>query len=638
MCAVRLLRHVVRTRLAAVHGLLGVVLAVSCAATEAQTVKAGATPASSRTEQGGVAVAFDYVPGGDGTGLARLTLSDARTGRGIEGARPAAWLLARRSEHVAAESSCEDKARGLMAGSLGFRPDADLNGYRLLTLNHDNTVAFINPLVSLKNTQLESIVQLPATGHDWLLAPRTQRLVVSLREAGAVALIDTITRQLVATVPTGAGSQPTRLALDPDGQRVWVGLDGSGEVLAIDLRSARILGRTGVGKGLHTLVATEQSALLFVTNAQSNSVSLVDRATLHTVAEVPVGETPVASAWSAAAQQLAVLSVNSGSLALLDPVSRQVQASVPLARGALALGLFDEGRRAMVLNSRDDTLTLLDLAGAQQLAVRKLPARPDQLSFSRDFAYVRSQSTSAMQVIALAQAREGKLDGVAVPMGRRAPDEAPDAINVASVFAAAPEGNGVLLANPGDGSIYRYAQGLMVPVNSHSNYRRQARGLLVLDSSLSERAPGRFEAATRIAQSGRYDVVVRNLRPAVTACFTVSVAGAKPAEAAPAAPKPRLLALRRHGSDGIEIDFMLVSTTTPAPADSEVAFLLVQRTGTWQGRTWAQPLGNGKYRAHLRGVPPGSFEALVEVPMLRIAFADGRLGRVDWPPAPGVAP
>ena len=584
-----------------------------------------------KIEQGGVAVEFQYKPGTDGAGLATLAFSDARTGRAIEGARPAAWLMARRSEQVAEESSCEDKARGLVAGSLGMRPDVDLNGYRLLTLNHDNTVAFINPLVSLKKTQLESIVQLPATGHDWLLAPRAQRLVVSLRDAGAVALVDTVSRRLVATVPTGDGSLPTRLTLDPDGQRVWVGLDGRPEVLAIDQAGARIAGRAVVGRGVHTLVAHEQSPLLFVTNADGNSVSLVDRGTLQTVAELPVGATPVASAWSAAAQRLAVLSTNGGSLALIDPAARRVEATVPLARGALELGLFDEGRRALVLNGRDDTLALVDLASARKLAERKLPARPDQITFSREFAYVRSQTTSAMQVIALAQVREGKLDGVSVPMGRSAPEEAPDAINVAPVLAAAPEGNGVLMANPGDGSIYRYAQGLMVPVNSHSNYRRRARGLLVLDSSLSERAPGRFEAATRFAKGGRYDVVVRNLRPAVTACFTVNVEGASQVADAPSAPRPELIATRALGGDAIELEFRLADAARQPARTDDVTLLLVQRTGAWQGRTRATRIADGHYRAQLHGLPAGSLEAMVEAPALDIAYVQGRLGRVQWP-------
>ena len=595
--------------------------------------------AANRIEQGGVALTFTHEPGpeGTGTGLARLTIADARTGRPIDGARPAAWMLARRSEQVAAETSCEDKAARLTGGSIGQRSDVDLNGYRLVTLNHDRTVAFINPHLSLRNTQLEAIVQLPAAGHDWLLAPQPQRLAVSLRDAGAVALIDTLSRKLVATVSTGDGSLPTRLALDPDGRRLWVGLDGGDEVAVIDLATARVLGRAKVGRGLHTLTMPSAGPWLYVTNSAGDSVSLVDRATLRKAADVPVAATPVAAVWSEAAQRLAVLSANGGKLSLVDGETRRVSAVVPLARGVLSLGLFDGGRHALVLNGRTAALTLVDLASARTVAERTLPERPDQLAFTREFAYVRSQSTPAVQVIALAAAREGRLDGTAVPMGRQAPDDAPDAFNVAGVMAAAPEGNGMLVANPGDGSIYRYAQGLMVPVNSHSNYRRQARGLLVLDASLAERSPGRFEAAMRAPRSGRYDVVVRNLRPALTACFAVTLEGAPPTpaqQADAARPRPRLLQTQPVGADGLRLEFALGNDTTAEAGP--VTLLLVQRRGTWQKRATAEPLGDGRYGVGLSGLrdlPPGDLDAMVEAPARDLGYAQGRLGAIAWPVA-----
>lgn len=603
-----------------------------------------AAPVAERTEQGGIAVSFEHEPGADGSGLARLVLSDARTGRPVEGARPAAWLLARRSEQVAAESSCEDKAALLTGGSLGQRADVDLNGYRLLTLNHDRTIAFINPQVRLKNTQLESIVQLPADGHDWLHAPAVQRLAVSLRDGDAVALVDTVSRQLAATVPTGAGTRPTRLALDPDGRRLWVGLDGSAEVLALDLAQGRVLARIPTGRGLHTLSAPASSPWLFVTHSAAGSVSLIDRATLRRVAELPVGATPVAAAWSESAQRLAVLSANGGGLALVDGAAQRVAATVPLPRGTLAMGLFDEGRRALVLNMRSSTLTLIDLASARVVAERALPEQPDQLAFTRDFAYVRSLSTPTVQLISLAAAREGRLEGPAVPMGRRAPDEASDAINVAAAMAPAPEGNGMLVANPGDGSIYRYVQGMMVPVDSHSNYRRRARGLLVLDASLGERSPGRFEAALRVPRSGRYDVVVRNLRPALTACFTVALEGAPDdpqQRAAAQRPRPRLLAARTGEDGALVLEFAFEGGPRTDAADGAaggpVTLLLVQRHGTWQARAPAHAIGDGRYRVQLagpRGLPAGELEALVEAPARQLAYADGRLGRIAWPLAP----
>ena len=594
-------------------------------------VAAAAEPLSLMVEQGGVGVSLRFTPQGEGVGLAEITFTDAASGRALEGARPAAWMVARRSEQVASERSCDDKAAVLMSGSLGARADVDLNGYRLVTLNQDNTLAFINPHVGLQNSKLESIVQLPGTGHDWAYVPRTQRLFVSLRDAGAVAVIDSNTRRLVTTIQTGYGSLPTRLALDEAGRRVWVGLDGSDEVLAMDAASGRELARVKVGLGLHALAAESGSPWLFVTNSHSHTVTLIDRATLRRVADVAVGETPVAMAWSATAQRLAVVSINAGEISLVDPTAGQVSATIALARGIVALGLFDNGRRALVLNGRTDAVSLLDLATARVVAELPVPGRPDQVAFSRDFAYVRSQTSPNVQLISLAQARAGRLQAVAVPIGRSSPADAPSAINVAGVFASAPEGNGMLIANPGDGSVYRYVEGMMVPVGSFSNYRRQARGLRVLDASLVERSPGRFEAAATIERSGRYDLVVRNLRPAVTACFVVDAeAAAAPSHATPT-PVTRLVSLRHLDARTASLEFVLADGNGRPLDTADASVLAVQVHGSWQSRTRAVNRGQGRYTATLQGLQAGQFELLARAPEFDVGYERGRLGRLRWP-------
>ena len=74
-------------------------------------------------------------------------------------------------------------------------------------------------------------------------------------------------------------------------------------------------------------------------------------------------------------------------------------------------------------------------------------------------------------------------------MGQRAPQDAPAAINdVASVMVAAPEGT-VLLQSGGWLYLSLYVEGMMAPVGSFSNYRRQARALRVLDDRLKEYDP-----------------------------------------------------------------------------------------------------------------------------------------------------
>ncbi|HQS33222.1 MAG: hypothetical protein B7X59_03665 [Polaromonas sp. 39-63-203] len=586
----------------------------------------------------GVAVSFRYQPDRDGAGMLDIAFSDPAHARPLDGVRPAAWMQLRRSEQVADEQSCADKARSLMSGSLGARADVDLNSYRLVTLNQDRTLAFINPHIGLQNTKLESIVQLPAVGYDWVHSERSHRLFVTMRDAGAVAVIDTVSRRLLHVVSTGEASLPTRLAIDEDADRVWVGLDGSDEVLVMDAAGSPQPRRLQVGRGVHTLTVAQDTPWIFVTNSHSNTVTRVDRNSLQVTGQAAVGQTPVAARWSVLAQRLVVLSINAGEMSLVNPSTLALDGHVRLAAGVVELGLFDGGRYAVVLNTTGDVLSVVDLSSLRVTAEQKGLGRPDQIIFSRDSAYVRTQASANVHVVPLAQIRTGSFAGVPVPMGRKAPGDSPEAFNVAGVMAQAPESSGVLVANPGDGRIYSYAQGLMVPTGSFSNYRRQARALMVLDSSLRERAASVFSASARFLKAGRYDLVIRNLRPSVTACFTVAVQdAAEPARLVPA-PRAMLARAASASANALVLEFKLLDGHG-LPVDArDATVLLMARTGAWQARIISQPLGGGVYRAVAPALAPGDYEALVRVPSAEIAYENGRLGSVRWPLASLLAP
>lgn len=603
-----------------------------------------------RQEHGGIAVEFRFEPR-DGSTTAReqsgsllqgethITFTDAVSGRPFEGMRPAAWMVARRSQQVADEFSCEAKARQLRTGSLGSRADIDLNAYRLVTLNQDNTVAFINPLVNLKNSKLESIVQLPSAGYDWVLVPEHHRLLVSLRETDAVAVIDTITRKLLGEVAFPVGSQPTRILLDGDGTRVWVGLDGRNEVGVIDAARMTEVARVPVGHGWHTLAGATDKNWMFVTNTEDSTVSIIDRDRMQHLTDVSVGKTPVAISWSPAAQRVAVATRTGGTLELIDPVQGIVAATVPLAPGVVELGLFDQGRYAFALNQLESRATIVDLAMASVKGSIAVVTKPDQISFSKEFAYVRGQGSANVSAMNLQQARSGQLQVLSIPMGQRAPQDAPESIGVASMMAPAPEGNGVVVANAPDRILYRYAEGLMAPVGNFSNYKRMARALLVLDSSLSERGIGQFVAPTTFEFGGRFDVIVKTLHPAVTACFTVTVDG----------PTKRTV-----GADAIPTIAAKLGTISPVPGGDERAvmvmltdaqhhpligitdavLLAVQQHGLWQRRVAIRELGEGRYEAQLLFPESGDFELLITVPSHQLTFTEGHLGRVSLPETP----
>ncbi len=608
---------------------------------------AGDQSGNQRQEHGGVAVEFQFERAGTGaspthveptmSGVARLHFTDAMSGRPYTGVRPAAWIQARRSQQVANEQSCEDKARQFTGASLGARADIDLNTYRLVTLNQDDTVAFINPFVGLQNSKLESIVQLPSRGYDWALAPDSHRLFVSLREADAVAVIDTLSRKLVTTIRLPEGSRPTRMALDPDGRRLWVGLDGRDEVALLHSADLSESSRLPVGRGLHTLVLATDQPWLFVANTDDDTITIIDRTSAKRVADVPVGKTPLAMGWSVAAQRLAVVGANGGQMELIDPVSSRVTARIPLAPGVMQLGLFDQGRYALVLNQVQSRVTLVDLAAARVTGGLDVAAKPDQITFTRDYAYVRGQGTSTMSVINLEEARRGRLQAVSVQMGQSAPEAAADSINVASVMAPLPDGNSVVMANAPDHVIYQYAAGMMVPSGSFSNYHRMARGLLVLDSSLSEGRPGTFTAPVTFRSGGKFDVIVRTQQPAVTVCFPLTIVGLSSDSRQDMAPTVTATLESVTGSDDRPGRTVLVrladGENRPKPGVADVMVLAVQQHGTWQQRVLAVDRGNGRYEARLMFPEAGEFELLLTVPSQKLGFAAGRLGRIRLPDA-----
>src|SRR5919112_1588650 len=116
---------------------------------------------------------------GGADALATFRVTYASTGQPVTSLHPAAWLSANTSGRAPSEIECKDTIRTFLGGLLSVRPEVDLNGYTMLTLNHDNTITFINPQIASKVTKLEAIIELPGTGADWALSADKNFLYVT---------------------------------------------------------------------------------------------------------------------------------------------------------------------------------------------------------------------------------------------------------------------------------------------------------------------------------------------------------------------------------------------------------------------------------------------------------------------------
>ena len=605
----------------------------------AQAVGSGAHAAdgqAQRIEDKGVAVEFAL----DDTGaqdvlprstLLRLKLSDAASGQAIGNARPAAWIVRRRSLSDA-ELDCGDRAKQLSQGSLGARADVDLNAYRLITLNSDRTVGFINPFVSINRSKLESIVALPGLGADWVLAARSGMLYVAVPDTGEVAVIDSATRRLTTRVALGAGARPTRLALDDARGMLWVGLAGTPDIVAIDIARLEIAHRVVVGEGTKAMAIAPAAPYLAASSEAGDRVTIVDLrdAGVRTLA---AAGTRGALQWSEAASAFVAVVDGGARLALIDPTQATIRQHIEVGEGASYVRLADGGRLALVLRPALAKLDVVDLGRGAAIASLPVVEAADRIAFTRGFAYVHSGSTPGMTLVDLAALRavaagNGQPRVVTIPFGRRAPAEGLSDVSIGDVVVPAPEGNGVYAANPAEGQIYRYSEGLMVPSGSLSNYRRAALGVLLLDGSLRSEGDGRFVGQARFEQPGKYDLVVRTAQPAATACFTLTVNGTAPKSASEERAKAKLLDAHRVG-DRMRVRVALLSGEgKPVRADDAVLLAVQQPGAQWQHRVHLRAEPDGSYSAELAPPRGAALDLLVSAPSMDMSYAAGRVGRI----------
>ena len=610
-------------------------------------------------EQGGIAIDFSLAPASSASGklvsgstaVASFRVTDARTGEPLSGLRPKAWFSARRSEAVATETSCSDKVRTFMSGQISARPDADLNSYLLVTLNHDRTVTFINPQIASNISKLESVVVLPSSGSDWALTPGRDTILITLPDASAVALVSAYEPKLLGVISTGESSKPLRIAVHPDGQFAWVTLEAANKVAIIDIAKRKLQTMLPLGAGPHSVALSGDGRWASVTNAGANSATVFDAHTFARSADVSLPATPVSQAWSSAAGMFYVGSLNGNAITAVDPRKGTAAASFATLPGTVAIAFDPDGRLGFAVNQLSNRLTVFDPATNRIVAEGTTVSEPDQIVFTRLYAYVHGLGSEKFSLFDLAPLRRSSFDSAAVrrslanePLkllpvdiqgGRLVPSAEPSEIGPAPMVVPTPEGNSVMIANGPDRMIYYYAEGMMAPMGTLQNYRRIPRGLMVLDRSLSETAPGVFSAPVHLPAGGRFDIPVLLDQPRMIHCFEANVAEEDNPKTA--AHRQRLKAeflapaaqLKTGAAPVIRVRLTDYDTHLPLAGLQDVQLLVLKAPGIAQRRAWMSEKEAGVYETAHAFSTPGVYQVLISVPSRGAKFSDLPIATVN---------
>ena len=182
---------------------------------------------------------------------------------------------------------------------------------------------------------------------------------------------------------------------------------------------------------------------------------------------------------------------------------------------------FDpSGRYGFAANQKEDAVYIFDAATNRPLQTVTVEKGPDQISFTRTFAYIRSAGAEEVKMIRLSALAKGEPADLSKFPGGQSPPGRSSGVAFADAIVPAPEENSVLVANPADQAIYYSTEGMAAPMGTFNNYRREPKAVLIVDRSLRENAPGEYSTLVRLPRSEKYDVAFLLDSPRVIHCFS----------------------------------------------------------------------------------------------------------------------
>ena len=605
---------------------------------KAEPAAKAAADADNRFTRDGMVVEFTVKPAMRDSGKVlaadwadvQFRIKDANTGAPITGRYPAAWMDLSQVWEARGEGplTCRDRVSTYMKGIVGLRPMIDLNSHYLMVMNRDASITVIDPAVGISGlTNMFAQINLERPAADWAKSADQKRMFVTMPKAGKVAVVDTEVFKVTGSID--AGDEPTRTLLQADQRYLWVGNNGSAEksgVTAIDTSSLKPVAFIATGKGHHELALSDDDRYLFVTNRDEGSVSVVNVRSLKKVLDLKTGPMPISVAFSTRSKAFYVADAKSGSVAVVDPSTLKFRARVELKPGLGPLRFSPDGRWGLVVNPSDDTVRVIDASTDKLVHTITVGDKPYQVTFTRQYAYVRSLGTERVSLITLSS-----LAGQHIPplqsfaAGEVAPGTARE-LGIANSMVPAVKEAAAFVANPAQGTVYYYMEGMVSPAGGFRNYGHDPRGVEIADRSLQEKEPGLYSGRAKMPVAGTYDVAFILDQPRMLHCFSTIVE-----------PNPAVI----ETAGPMSIEYKIAQRNVPVGKTVPVRFRLGDpRTGTaladlkdvqvmyynsaGGGRTVvpATVLGGGEYEATVTVSEPMTYYVFVASASQKVTFTD----------------
>lgn len=246
----------------------------------------------------------------------------------------------------------------------------------VLVMNSAGASLSLLDSVTLKEVRRIPVLREP---HHWALSPDGRSLLVGDSGANELFAYDPATFVLQRRIPV---ADPYQLGFSPDGRFLVVNGLLRNQVDVYDGATLRLLRRFPLASMPSHLAFAPDSSMVFVSLQGSDKLAAIDLRAMRVRWTAPVGRTPAGVLWLDG--RVLVADMGSDSFAVLDPVDGKVERRVVTGRGCHQLYLSPDRRTLWVNNRVAGTTSALD---PETFAIRrtyKLPSGPDDIAFAPD--------------------------------------------------------------------------------------------------------------------------------------------------------------------------------------------------------------------------------------------------------------
>jgi DNA-binding beta-propeller fold protein YncE len=161
------------------------------------------------------------------------------------------------------------------------------------------------------------------------------------------------------------------VAVDPDAGRVYASHGTLVEV--VDLKSKKVIGQIPQLHGVHGVAVAPEFGKGFITNGQSNSVTIFDLKTLAKVGEPQTGQNPDSVCFEPKTKHIFTFNGRSNDSTAIDPKSNEVIKSFPLSGKPEECAVDGSGK---IYANLENSSEIVEIDAANTSILRRAPLAP----------------------------------------------------------------------------------------------------------------------------------------------------------------------------------------------------------------------------------------------------------------------